>query len=298
MSDIFFYNRYTAREEREEVYGEGFLRWTYETTMGRIGLWLLAKRGIFSEWYGWRMNKPASAAKIRPFIRQYGLDESEFLDTVDSYSSFNDFFYRKLKPEARPLLAGENEIALPADGRHLGIATLNAEEGLYAKGQRFDLNQFLGVSGLAETFAGGSAVISRLCPVDYHRFHSPVSGRIKEQWLANGPLYSVSPIALRRSFGYLTENKRLVSVIETEGLGTVAFVAIGATCVGSIFMTKQEGEAVSKGDELGYFAFGGSCVVSLFQKDRIRLAKDLEENGGHQLEVYARVGDVLGNAAV
>ncbi|MDQ8180636.1 archaetidylserine decarboxylase [Pelagicoccus sp. SDUM812005] len=296
MSEIRFYNRYSGQEEIEVVYGEGFLRWTYETTMGKIGLWLLAKRAIFSHWYGWRMNKPVSAERIRPFIKQYGLVEDEFLDPVESYSSFNDFFYRKLKDSARPLVKGEKEIALPADARHLGISNLGEVEGLFAKGQFFDLKALLGSVSLADTYPRGTAVISRLCPVDYHRYHSPVAGKIVEQRLINGPLYSVSPIALRQSMGYLWENKRVLTVIETPDLGKVCFVAIGATCVGSIFMTAKEGDTVEKGGELGYFAFGGSCVITLFERDRVLLAADLAENGAKQLEVYAKVGDLLGVA--
>lgn len=296
MEEIRFYNRYSGKEEVEDVYGEGFLRWTYETTMGKIGLWLLAKRAVFSHWYGWRMNKPVSAERIRPFIAKYGLDEAAFLDSVESYGSFNDFFYRKLKASARPLVDSEGSVALPADARHLGVANLGEVEGLFAKGQFFDVRALLGSVELADNYAGGTAVISRLCPVDYHRFHSPVAGKIVEQRLINGPLFSVSPIALRQSMGYLWENKRVLTVIETESLGRVAFLAIGATCVGSILMTAKVGDSLEKGGELGYFAFGGSCVITIFERDRVRLADDLAENGARQLEVYAKVGDLLGTA--
>lgn len=292
MSDIKFYNRYSGKVELEEVYGEGFLRWTYETTMGKIGLWLLAKRAIFSHWYGWRMNRTASARKIWPFIERYGLIESEFLEDTKTYSHFNDFFYRKLKPSARPLV--EDGVSLPADARHLALGDLSSVDGLFAKGQFFDLQALLGNEGDVGAYQHGTAVISRLCPVDYHRFHSPVEGTIVEQRLINGPLFSVSPIALRKSMGYLWENKRVLTVIETKTLGRVSFIAIGATCVGSITMTAKSGAKVEKGGELGYFSFGGSCVITLFEPGKIRLAKDLEEYGRQQLEVYAKVGDLLG----
>lgn len=294
MSDILYYNRYTGQLETEEVYGESYLRWTYETTMGRLGLWLLVKRAAFSNWYGWRMNQQSTVGKIRPFIETYDLAEEDFLEPVESYSHFNDFFYRKLKPAARPLKAEGGEVALPADARHLGVSNVDECDGLFAKGQRFDLESLLGDRALAERFRGGAAVISRLCPVDYHRFHSPVSGRILEQRLINGPLFSVSPIALRKSMKYLWENKRVLSVIDSEEFGRVAFVAIGATCVGSVLMTAKQGASVEKGGELGYFAFGGSCVISIFEKERVSLRSDLAENGAKQVEVYAQVRDVLG----
>lgn len=294
MTPIRFHNRYTGQEDVENVYGEAFLRWTYETQLGKLGLWLLAKRAIFSHWYGWSMSRPASAERIAPFIEQYGLDDADFLDPVTSYQSFNDFFYRRLKPSARPLVKGDSTIALPADARHLGLDDLSTVDGLFAKGQFFDTQALLGSADLAERYRRGTAVISRLCPVDYHRFHSPVAGQIIEQHLINGPLYSVNPIALRKSMGYLWENKRVISVIETPDLGQVVFIAIGATCVGSISMTAKARDSVQKGDELGYFAFGGSCVITLFEEERVKLADDLAQHGAKQLEVYAKVGDLLG----
>lgn len=294
MAEIRYYNRYSGREEVEEVYGEAFLRWTYETAPGRTSLWAVARRPAFSRWYGWRMSRAASSKMIKPFIEKYNLDTAEFLDSVSTFSSFNEFFYRKLKSDARPILGSETAVALPADGRHLGLASLDEVDGLYAKGQRFNLAAFLGDEDLAKSFKGGTAVISRLCPVDYHRFHAPVSGRIVKQRLINGWLYSVSPIALRRNAAYLWENKRVMSLIESDQHGKVAFVAIGATCVGTIGMSVLEGGKVARGEELGFFAFGGSCVVTLFEAGRVDLAPDLVENGAMHREVYAKVGDVLG----
>lgn len=294
MADIRYFNRYADALQTEAVYGDSYLRWIYSTHSGRFVLWLLARRIFFSRWYGRRMNRRSSAAKIEPFIEHYGVDTSEFLEPVSSYRTFNDFFYRKLKETARPISGGEDTALLPADGRHLGIVDVAAADGVYAKGQHFSLGSLLGDAALAKRFAGGTAVISRLCPMDYHRFHAPVSGRIVEQRLINGWLYSVSPIALRRNVSYLWENKRVLSLIDSEPFGEVAFVAIGATCVGSIRMTAREGAVFQRGDELGYFAFGGSCVVTLFKKGRIALESDLATRGAEQVEVYARVRDALG----
>jgi len=130
--------------------------------------------------------------------------------------------------------------------------------------------------------------------VDYHRFHAPVSGKLIDQKSISGSLYSVSPIALRRKLSYLWENKRVLTLIETEQWGLVAFVAIGATCVGRIHMTREKGDSVAKGDELGYFAFGGSCVATFFERDRIKLAEDLITHSGQSTEVYSKMGDSLG----
>jgi phosphatidylserine decarboxylase len=218
----------------------------------------------------------------------------ECRESGESFKTFNGFFYRKLTEEARPIASGEGIVNLPADGRHMAIPDLSQVDQVYVKGQGFELGKFLGSSELAERFSGGSVVISRLCPVDYHRFHSPVAGTLVEQREIDGSLFSVSPIALCRKVGYLWENKRVLTTIQTEAYGLVAFVAIGATCVGRIHMTRAKGTRVERGEELGYFAFGGSCVATVFEKGRVTLASDLIEHSSRETEVYAKMGDRLG----
>jgi len=291
---IRFFNRYTQQLETESVYGESYLRWTYENPFGRLSLNLLVKRSLFSAWYGWRMDRPSSKERIAPFIERYGINMGECRSEADRFETFNDFFYRELNDEARPIVSDSGSICLPADGRHLAIPDLSRVERVYVKGQGFDLGSFLGDESLAERFEGGCMVISRLCPVDYHRFHSPVEGRLSELRSINGPLYSVSPIALRRNVGFLWENKRELAVIDTEDIGRVAFVAIGATCVGRIRMTRSPGDSIVKGEELGYFAFGGSCVATIFERNAVSLEGDLLEHSARELEVYAKMGDRLG----
>jgi phosphatidylserine decarboxylase len=144
--------------------------------------------------------------------------------------------------------------------------------------------------------AGGAMLISRLCPVDYHRFHFPVGGTPGEASLINGWLYSVSPVALRRNIHYLIENKRELTLIQAPSFGEVALLEVGATNVGSIVQSYTFGRDVAKGDEKGLFAFGGSCVITLFQAGRIRFDADLLEQSGQHLETYAKMGDRLGLA--
>jgi phosphatidylserine decarboxylase len=139
-------------------------------------------------------------------------------------------------------------------------------------------------------------LISRLCPSDYHRFHFPVSGVPSEPRLVKGSLYSVSPIALRHNILYLVSNKRLVTLIETREFGTVAMVEVGATNVGSIVQGFLPGRSVEKGDEKGMFAFGGSCVITLFERNRITFDPDILGQSAQCMETYARMGDRLGIA--
>ena len=293
---ITFFNRITRRLETEAVYGEGFLRFTYESPLGALPLHALVKRTAFSRWYGRRMDAPASRAKIAPFLASYGLDTSEFADPADSFRTFNEFFYRRLKPHARPISLGENVVTLPADGRHLVLPDVAACGDFFVKGTRFDLPALLRDEAFASRFAHGSMLISRLCPVDYHRFHFPCAGTPGPSRLINGPLYSVSPIALRSRASIHWENKREITLLRTPALGDVLLLEVGATCVGSIVQTYTPGTPVEKGAEKGYFRFGGSCFITLFEPGKIQFADDLVEHSLAGREVYARMGDVAAHA--
>ena len=139
-------------------------------------------------------------------------------------------------------------------------------------------------------------LISRLCPSDYHRFHFPASGIPSEAKLIKGSLYSVSPIALRRNIKYLVMNKRFLTLIDTPEFGNIAMIEVGATNVGSIVQTFTPKQAVVKGVEKGLFAFGGSCVITLFAEGRMMFDTDLLAQSEKCIETYARMGDRLGVA--
>ncbi|MFT4176098.1 MAG: archaetidylserine decarboxylase [Luteolibacter sp.] len=294
MEAIQYFNRHSGVMETEQVYGEGFLQWTYGNPVGKIALDAFVKRPFFSNWYGRKMSTPQSASRIQPFIRTYGLDPGEFADSPESYRSFNEFFYRKLKPEARPVDADPDSVVFPADGRHLGFEKASDIQGVFVKGQKFDLAELLGSASLADRYRDGTLILSRLCPVDYHRFHFPVGGIPEETRCIPGPLFSVSPIALRRQLAYLWTNKRTITPLKTERFGTVLLLEIGATCVGTIAQTFIPGEPVKKGAEKGYFAFGGSSTITLFEPGRIQLEADLREYSSRNIELYARIGSKLG----
>lgn len=291
---IRYYDRYLRTVQTERVYGERWLRFAYENPAGRFFVWLLARRAFFSQWYGRKMNKTASSLRIVPFIAEYDLDVDEFVKSPFDYKTFNEFFYRQLKPEARPIAPGERVAVFPADGRHLGFPNVDAAAGYYVKGMKFTLAELFGDPAEAAKFAGGAMLISRLCPVDYHRFHFPVAGTPADWRLINGWLYSVSPVALRRNIRYLVENKRVVTLVESPAFGSVAIIEVGATNVGSITQGYVPGRAVEKGQEKGMFAFGGSCVITIFQKGRIRFDEDLVRSSAEHVELYARMGDRLG----
>lgn len=300
---IVYYDRYARTLKTERVYGESWMRRAYGNPVGRFAVWLMVRRAWFSRWYGWKMKKRVSALRILPFITTYDIDVDEFAKSAFDYRTFNEFFCRALKPESRPIAPGERFAVFPADGRHLAFPDVDAANGFYVKGSTFSLVDLFGESRLpkegrplAKQFAGGALLISRLCPVDYHRFHFPAAGTPGEPRLVPGWLYSVSPLALRRNIRYLVENKRQITIIDSPAFGHVAMIEVGATNVGSIQQSFVPNRSVQKGDEKGFFSFGGSCVVTVFQAGRILFDADILEQSARHIETYARMGDRLGIA--
>ena len=296
VSLIRYYDRYRQQYCLEEVYGERALRLAYETPVGRAFSLLVFARPFFSKVFGWQMKRPGSRKKIEPFVMQYGLDPDEFLLSLDDYNSFNDFFCRELKDGKRPVDEDSDSIVFPADGRHMGWQEIGSEEQVFVKGQKWDLSELLGRDeALVERFSGGSMVLSRLCPVDYHHFHYPVGGCVSDPRWCGKLLFSVSPIALRHNLSYMWRNKRCLNLIETESAGHCCFIEVGATNVGTIKHRSFPSDgSVKKGEPKGWFEFGGSSVLTLFEKGRVGLSEDLLKYTSEGTELYAKVGDRMG----
>ncbi|MEM9284144.1 MAG: phosphatidylserine decarboxylase, partial [Verrucomicrobiota bacterium] len=291
---LVYFDRYEQVIKTEQVYGDRPLRWAYETFLGRCSLEAVIKRKWFSGLYGKWADCSCSSREIKPFMERFNLDANEFLQSVESFSTFNEFFYRRLKPEVRPIAEGMDQACFPADGRHLFIPDLSQSTTIYAKDQAFDLSTLLGEAELANEFSGGMAILSRLCPTDYHRFHFPLRGTPNLPRLINGPLYSVNPIALSRSLSYLWQNKRRVTRIRNSPAGDYLFLEIGATNVGTICDSFTEGGVAEKGAEKGYFCFGGSMVITLLRRNTFQPAEDLATQSERGTELYARFGDRMG----
>jgi phosphatidylserine decarboxylase len=291
---ITYFNRYTGQVETEDVYGEGFLRWIYQSAPGRVALHAVVKRAAFARLYGWLMDSAGSTRKIRPFIEKYGLDPAAFAASPQDYASFNEFFHRALRPGARPIADDPDAAVFPADARHLGFPDISKIDGVFVKGQHFDIAALVGDPALAAPYLDGTLVLSRLCPVDYHRFHFPLCGVPGPPRVISGPLFSVNPIALRRRLTYLWENKRVITELRGERFGRVQLIEVGATNVGSIVQSFRPGMPVATGAEKGYFRFGGSATIMLFEARRIQLASDLIAQTAEHRELYAHVGDVMG----
>jgi phosphatidylserine decarboxylase len=289
MTDLFVIDRKSGKKIKETVYGGFAIRFLYETKGVGFLRSLISRLPIVSILFGFWQKQSFTKKNVQPFIQKFAVDSKEF--EKQDFSSFNDFFVRKLKPDARPI--AKSPSVIPADGRYRFFDT--TQEPLFVKGAPFDLQSMLQDKHLADQFRGGSCIVARLCPTDCHRFYFPVSGIPSKTRLIKGPLFSVNPMALNKSFRYLTENKRFVTEIETDPFNKVLMLEVGATCVGSVHQTYTPGKRVEKGEEKGYFSFGGSALILLFQQGTLSFCQDLLEKKESPLEIYCQIGEPISN---
>jgi phosphatidylserine decarboxylase len=294
QAPIQYYDRQSGLLKTEKVAGEKWLVWLYNNPVGEATLWALAKRKVVSSVYGNRMDRPSSVKKILPFVEAFDIDMSTA--RKQEFNSFNDFFTRKLKNNARPVDTNSTVTVSPADGKILAYSNIGNCDFII-KGYRFDIFSFLKNARLAQKYLDGTLVIIRLAPFDYHRFHFPVSGRVSSITRIDGDYYSVNPLALRKMTEIFCMNKREFSIISNLLFGDVVMAEVGATMVGSIVQT-YTGNIVKKGDEKGYFKFGGSTVVLLFEKNKIRIDEDLLKNTLKGYETVIKEGERIGESMI
>lgn len=299
METIEFIDRKTGRREREVVYGDGAIKLLYGNSLASrifapILLPLTAMSPLFSRFYGWLQGTARSQRKVAPFIEKFDVDATEFLQDPASFTSFNDFFTRKLKKEARPIDSARNSAVIPADGRYLFYPNISQADGFVVKGKKFDVESLLQDASLAELYRDGAMVLARLCPSDYHRYHFPCDGIPQPSRAIDGHLYSVNPIAIKNRVEIFCENKRRYCVYDTELFGKVTIVEVGATCVGAIHETYTPLKQYHKGDEMGYFSFGGSSLVLLFPPNTITFDADLLAASASHTEIRCLMGQGMG----
>lgn len=291
---IEYIERKTGEIKVEKVPGEKYLKFLYYNPLGELPLNLVVKKKFLTEYYGKKMDKPESVKKIPSFIEQADINTAEAKKRVEEFKSFNDFFYRELKEGARTVDYRENVLASPADGKILAFENLDREKEFYIKGDKFTLEEFFADKELANKYKNGVFMIIRLAPIDYHRFHFPVDGEISESKLIDGVYYSVSTHAIKKNFRILCENKREYSILKTEKFGDIAMFEVGATMVGGIKQSYKSNSYVKKGEEKGYFYFGGSTCVLVFERGKVKIDEDLLENTKKGIETKVYMGEKIG----
>ncbi|MBM6875094.1 phosphatidylserine decarboxylase [Fusobacterium mortiferum] len=291
---IEYIERKTGEIKVEKVPGEKYLKFLYYNPLGELPLNLVVKKKFLTEYYGKKMDKPESVKKIPSFIEQADINIAEAKKRVEEFKSFNDFFYRELKEGTRTVDYRENVLASPADGKILAFENLDREKEFYIKGDKFTLEEFFADKKLANKYKNGVFMIIRLAPIDYHRFHFPADGEISESKLIDGVYYSVSTYAIKKNFRILCENKREYSILKTEKFGDIAMFEVGATMVGGIKQSYKSNSYVKKGEEKGYFYFGGSTCVLVFERGKVKIDEDLLENTKKGIETKVYMGEKIG----
>jgi len=293
--DIYYIDRKTGERKKEVVAGDQFLRWMYNTSSGNSVLQLIVKRKLFSSIYGKLQDISFSKGKIVSFVKQLDIkmEEAEIEDVL-KYKNFNDFFARKLKKEARPICKADNSLISPADGRVFAYENINMDEVIQVKGLNYKLGELFQDEKLAIRYHGGVCIVVRLCPSDYHRFHFPDSGVPNSRKKIEGNYYSVNPIALNKIAEVYCQNKREITRFHSEHFREVVLMEVGATCVGSIVQTYKEGKRVEKGEEKGYFKFGGSTVILFLEKNTVKIDQDIIQNTDEGIETKVNMGEKIG----
>jgi len=245
---------------------------------------------------------PKSKQSIRPFIQAYNIDMSLFEPSdPDVYPTFYDWFIRQHTPESRPLHAPDDptKAVSAADCRMVVYETVAESHKIWIKGNHFSIANLIQDKVAARPWDNGAIASFRLAPQDYHRFHSPVRGTVKWWKELDGEYYAVDPLAITSSVDILTANARSAFCLSSPEFGEVLFVAIGADAVGTVKLAEKAmtpGSEIAKGEEVGYFEFGGSSVVVAFEPGRIEFDEDLIAYSKKAVEVDVEVKTSLGRA--
>ena len=281
---VEFIDRRTGSRVVESVMGDRALRFAYETLLGRT-LWpVLFGSRLVSSVLGRRYDSPRSRKDIRALASIPGCRPDEAEKPLEEYASFNEFFTRRLRPGSRPLGDG---VVSPADGRLALYLDADADRPFPLKGATRRLGEVLGASAAGGRF---DVAVVRLAPVDYHRFHFPCDCRARGATeVVAGRYHSVNPVALARHPDVYAGNERQILWCDTA-FGPLAIVEVGAFGVGTIVQT-WSGEAHAKGEEKGYFKFGGSTVILAARAGALAFDADLVRNSAEGLETRVLCGE-------
>jgi phosphatidylserine decarboxylase len=266
------------------------LKKLYGSVLGRVLLKTLTAPAV-SYVAGKFMDSRASALLIKPFIKRSGIDTSEYV--MYRFRSYNDFFTRVIKPEKRPVDYAPDHLISPCDSK-LTVHKIGKNSIFRIKGSLYRVSDLLRNDFLARRFTGGYCMIFRLEVDDYHRYCYIDNGTKTGNTFIRGELHTVNPIALKR-YNIYKRNSREYTVLHTENFGDVVQVEVGAMLVGRIKNHHKE-HSFCRGEEKGMFEFGGSTIVLLIEKDRVKPDDDLLRNTAEGYETVVKYGETIGSA--
>ena len=267
------------------------LRFLYHTPVGRLLLKPLCARPI-SRLCGRFLDSPLSKILIKSFVRRNAIRLEDFFS--DNFCCFNDCFSRRIRPELRPVDLAPNALVAPCDGL-LSVYPIHKGAVIPVKQSQYSISDLLGGDPAAARFEGGACLVFRLCVNHYHRYCYPDGGRLLRSALIPGELHTVRPIALEE-IPVFVRNCREYALLETDHLGTVAQIEVGAMLVGKIH-NHPAPERFGRGDEKGKFLYGGSTVILLIEPDRIQIPEEAFALSAEEKEIPVCMGERIADLA-
>ncbi len=262
----------------------------YRTAPGRAALKVLTKP-IVSKAAGKALEHPLSTVAIPPFVMMKHIQLKDFAE--EKFRSFNAFFTRPIKPEARPVDRMAKALISPCDAK-LTVVPIDENTHFNVKGADYSLAAFLGCKRLAKHYQGGQCLIFRLTPDDYHRYCYPDDCRIGKTRCIEGELHTVNPVSAEFVKVY-HRNTRTITMLSTAHFGHMLQIEVGAMFVGKI-VNHPHGEKVARGIEKGYFEFGGSTIVLVLEKNAAVIDPQILKNTENGAETVVKYGARIGTA--
>ncbi len=273
----------------EEANGQDrLLKALYGSTLGRILLKPLVTP-VVSKVAGTFLSTKCSCVLIKPFIRSNNIDMSQFEDV--EYKSYNEFFSRKIREGARTIDMDSNHFISPADSK-LTVLPITNDTRFTLKHTEYSVSSLLNNKELAHEYQGGYAFIFRLTVDDYHRYGYVDDGVKENNIHIPGKFHTVNPIA-NDYFPIYKENTREYSILHSQNFGDIVMMEVGALLVGKIVNLHEKAE-VKRGQEKGYFQFGGSTVVLLTKANAVKVDQDILENSKEGIETIVKYGEKIG----
>ncbi len=265
-----------------------FLNFLYSKTLGRMLLAPMVSP-TFSKLAGKFMDSELSTRLIGPFIRRSHIKMAEY--ETAQFTSFNQFFTRSIKKEARPIDKNPTHLMSPADAK-LTVFPITSDAVFFIKGVPYSTEHLLRSKRTAERFHGGYCYIFRLCVDDFHRYSFPDDGVRTRYVHIAGAYHTVQPIALDYADIY-RQNTREYALLRTKHFKDMIFMQVGAMLVGRI-SNRQNTKTFKRGEEAGHFDYGGSTVILLCQKDAVFVPPILLDRSAQGIESVVKMGQCIG----
>lgn len=263
------------------------LRFLYNTILGRI-LLLFITKATFSKIATKFLDSNISRILIKPFVKKYKIDTELYIDK--KYKSFNDFFKRIKKEEYINIDTNPASFISPCDCK---LSVYKASENTFKiKGVSYDLELLLKSKFLAQDYKDGYVVVCRLTPDNYHRYCYIDNGYHDANKKIKGNLNTVRPIATTKKDVFIT-NARSYTVLDTSNFGQVIQIEVGALMVGKI-KNNYTNHSFKKGEEKGFFEYGGSTIILLVKNDKVKIDNYLLNNTKNGYETIVSIGDKIG----